>query len=93
MKGKKQSSLAAGLPHVELTKEKTKDNRQFFSKVQCSRDNEIDAGFQSTTTAPNKPMTPQTDKQSRPFDELKGVIKETNQVEKLMFFPIMVINR
>ena len=31
-------------------------------------------------------MMPQTDGQLRPLDELKDVLKETNQVETLMFF-------
>ena len=87
MKGGKESTLVVGIPHVELTNKKIKDNRKFCSEVQCSRDKEIDAGFQFTTTAPNKSMMPQTDKQSRPLYELKDVLKETNQVEKLMFFP------
>ena len=87
MKGKKQSSLVAGLPHVELTEEKIGDNRQYCSEVQCSGDNEKDSGFQFTTTALNKSTMPQTDEQLKPLDELKSVLKETNQIEKLMFFP------
>ena len=76
-----------GIPHVELTDEKIKDNRQFFSEVQCSGDNEIDVEFQSTTMAPNKSMLPQADEKLRPLNELKDVLKETNQVDKLMFSP------
>jgi hypothetical protein len=55
--------------------------------VQCSRDNETDSGFQFTTTSLNESTTPQTDEQLRPLDQLKAVLKETNQIEKLMFFP------
>ena len=79
MKGRKQSTLVAGLPHVELTEEKIEDNRQYCSEVQCSRDNEIDSGFQFTTTSLNESTTPQTDEQLRPLDELKAVLKETTR--------------
>ena len=85
--GGKESTLVAGIPHFELTGEKIKDNRQFSLEVQCSGDNGIDAEFRSTTIAPNKLMMPQTNKQLKPLDELKDVIKETNQVKKLVFFP------
>ena len=71
----------AGIPNVELTNEKIKDGRQFCSEVQCSGDNEIDAGFQFTTTAPNKSMIPQTDEQLKPLDELKDVLKETTRLK------------
>ena len=79
MKGKKQSSLVAGLPHVELTEEKIEDNRQYCSEVQCSGDSEIDSGFQFTTMALNKLTMPQTDEQLRPLDEVKAVLKETTR--------------
>ena len=87
MKGEKILTLVAGLPHIKLTDKNIKDNRQFCSDVQCSEDTRIDAGFQFTTTAPNKSMMPQTDKQLRQPDKLKDVLKETNEVKKLMFFP------
>ena len=73
---------------LNLPKKRQKTTGNFVKKVQCSRDNEIDAGFQFTTMAPNKPMTSLTDKQSRPLDELKDGLKETNLVEKPMFSPL-----
>ena len=78
MKGKDESTLVAGIQYIKMTNEKFKDNRQFFSEVQCSGDSRIDAGFQSSTTAPNKTMMPLTDKQSKPLDKLKGILKETD---------------
>ena len=51
-------------------------------------DSEIDGRFQLNTTATNKSMMPLTDKQWKPMDKLKDILKKTDQVEKLMFFPL-----
>ena len=94
MKGKEELTLVAGIPHIKLNNEKIKDNCQFFSEVQCSRDSGIDAGFLFSTTAANanKLMMPLTDKQSKPLEKLKDIIEEIDKVKELMLFLPMVIS-
>ena len=80
MKGKDEWTLVAGMKYIKMNNEKTKGNRQFFSKVQCSGDSEIDVGFQFSTTAEMKVMMSLTDEQLKPLDKVKDIFNETHQV-------------
>ena len=82
-----ESTLVADIPHIELTDEKIKDNHHFFSEVECSETNGTDVGFQFSATAANKSMMSLTDKQLKTLEELKDILKEIDQVKKLMFVP------
>ena len=67
----------------QSNKKGTNENLHSF-KGKCDGESFSDAGLQFSIKTASK----QTDEQLRPPDELKEILKQTNQVEKLMHFSL-----
>ena len=73
--GEKESTFVAGMQYIEMNDKKGNENRQSCPKILCAGDSLFDARLQSSTTATSKASIPQTNKQSRPLDELNDILK------------------
>ena len=87
MQGKPEASIQVEAREVNVTDERDNNDRQFVSSVQCAGDTVGKDELEFHTTHLNDVAITPNSEQSSPIHELTEVLKQTNQMDKLMRFP------